>query len=312
MSVITLDIHVEDLDSVLALFDRIQVWRSINGEHGDYSEITAATEAPASLTGTVAGPWAVSGKTLSIVLNSADPIPVVFTGADPLNISAVIHAINTAIPNLASDSSGKLKLTSPILGTGSSLQVSGDAAPILGLSTNKVDGLAARIYLVDPTCEYIFRDYGGLDTYWYKTRYFSTATGSVSSFSDARQGNPQSVLPVELMSRAYVRLTDVAGRPIVNRRIIFVPQTPQVVTADTEVFGILPGFDRVIITTDYNGFAEVSLLRGMPMKAFFEGSSYHRDFVVPNQTEFDLMTVLSTEPDPFTVTTTPPMIVRVS
>ena len=183
MAVISLDIHIDDLATVLALFDRIQVWRAPSDVEEDYTEITEATETPAILDGSLPAPFALTGKTLNITLNSADPVPVHFSGT--LTLQEVCQAINALIPALASEvptGTGKLRLTSPVTGTGSAIIVSGDAAAILGLSTTKVNGKAARIVVVSPTVDYLFRDFDGLATDWYKTRYYSTSTHSVSSF----------------------------------------------------------------------------------------------------------------------------------
>lgn len=311
MAVITIDIHVDDLDSVLALFNKAQVWRSPI-ELGIYAEITAAIDEPAIVDGTIAGPWNLVSKTLTFVLNSADPINITFTGTDPLNLASVIQKINLVVPNFASEvplNTGKLRLTSPILGTGSSLTLSGDACPVLGLSLLKVNGRQARIPLVNPTTEYTFKDYDGDPTYWYKTRYFSTVTGSVSSFSEPRQGNPQVVLPGSALVKASINLADSAGRPIIKRRVIFVPVSPMLVPAT--VYGILPGFDRIVAETDEIGNAEAFLAKGMLIRVYIEGSNFNREFVVPN-VDFDVLQAMTAQPDSMNIVQAPPMPIRVS
>lgn len=312
MAVITLDVHVDDLDSVLALFDRIQVWRSAT-ELGTYAEITSPTDDPAILDGTISGPWSIVGETLTIVLNSADPINITFTGTTPLNLATVIQQINTVIPGLAGEvptNTNKVRLTSPVIGTGSAITVSGNAALLLGLPTQKVNGKQARIPLVTPTTEYLFKDYDGDATFWYKTRYFSTSTLSVSSFSDPRQGNPQVVLPPNALVKGHLSLADTAGRPVVHRRVIFVPITPMSNVASSG-YGVLPGFDRVVTTTDEKGYAEMQLVIGMQMKVFIEGSSFQRFFTVPSA-DFDILQVATQQPDPLSVVQAPPMPIRVS
>jgi hypothetical protein len=314
MAVINIDIHVEDLASVLALFDRIQVWRSV-AEHGTYAEITAPSDEPAILDGSVPGPWPLNGKTLNITLNSADPIPIHFAGTDPLNLHDVCQAINSLIPALATEAgsgTNKLRLTSPVTGTGSSLIVTGDAAAVLGLSTTKTNGKSARIVVVSPTVDYLFRDFDGLATDWYETRYYSTSTHSVSSFSEPRQGSPQVVLPDATLSLAKVSLADGAGHPVVNRRIIFVPMGVQLVASGDKNYGIMAGPERVVVCTDCTGYAEIKLVRGQKFRVFFEGLAHEREFVVPNVTEFDVLQTISTTPDPFTIVQAPDLPIRVS
>jgi len=312
MAVISLDIHVEDLDSVLAIFDKIQVWRSITGELGEYSEITAVASTYAILDGSIEGPWVISSHDLIIYLNNADPITVTFTGTDPLNLADAIRGVNEVIPALATEvppDTNKLRLISPVLGTGSSIRVEGDAPVDLGLSLVKVNGKAIRISLTSPTTEYNFKDYDGLDNYYYKTRYYNSVTGTVSSFSEPRQGNPEVVIPSSKLSLATISLADVAGRPIVGRRIIFAPIQPYLVP--TTEYGQIPGFDRVIMSTDQKGHAEMYLIRNVRMRVFIEGTSYNREFIVPDADNFDVLFVASTDPDPFSIVSKPALPIRV-
>lgn len=314
MAVISLDIHIEDLATVLALFDRIQVWRAPVELSEDYSEITAAADLPASMDGSLPAPFALGGKTLNITLNSADPVPVSFTGG-PFTLQEVTQRINSLIPALASEagtSTGKLRLTSPTTGTGSSLLVTGDAVAILGLPTSKTNGKAARIVVVSPTVDYLFRDYDGLSTDWYKTRYYSSSTQSVSSFSEPRQGSPQVVLPDASLSLAKISLADGAGRPLVNRRIIFVPMSLRQVAVDDKNYGIINGPDRIVICTDCIGYAEIKLVRGQKFRVFFEGLAHEREFTVPDTTEFDVLQAISDMPDPFTIVQSPALPIRLS
>jgi hypothetical protein len=315
MSVVTFDIHIDDLDTVLALFDRVQVWRSPDelGDPTPYAEITSADNTPAVLDGTVEGPWSLSGTVLTVIANAADAVNISFVGANPWILADVLQAINAAIHGIASEvptDTDRVRLTSSILGTGSSLLVSGSAVSVLGLPTTRADGKQARVPIVSPTTEYTFKDYDGQSTYWYKTRYFSTITGAASAFSNPRKGSPQTVLTSDRLSLAKVNLCDAAGRPVVNRRVILVPIRDYIVP--TTLYGLLPGVDRIEMTTDENGKAELNLVRGATMKAFFEGSNYNREFVVPDTAEFDLLSVLATVPDPLSIVQAPPSPIRVS
>jgi hypothetical protein len=98
----------------------------------------------------------------------------------------------------------------------------------------------------------------------------------------------------------------------VGRRIIFVP-TGYVQTDGTDgnPFASLPSVDRIIAITDESGHAETPLLIGQDFRVFFEGTTFQRDFTVPDD-DFDLFTVLSAMPDPFTIVEAPPMPIRVS
>ena len=321
MPVQTFITHVADIISTMSVFDQIQVWKSPDefGAPTPYTEITAASPTPAILDGSVAGPWALVGKTLTITLNNAEPYSVTFTGVDPLTIVDVIAAINAIFSGLAKEvptNTNKIRLESPVTGTASALLVSGTAVSVLGLSTSKVNGKAQRISLTNPTTDYEFRDFDGLDTDWYKTRYFSSATNTVSSYSDATQGNPATVIPAGALLRCFAYLSDGAGRPVVNRRVIFVPTTQVTIDAGAgAIYGSLPGVDRLVGITDEKGFMELYLARGQTFKVFFEGTSYQRELFIPTSnlvTELNLITALATAPDVFTIVQAPPMPIRSS
>jgi hypothetical protein len=313
--------HVEDLDSVMSVFDQIQVWKSPDelGAPTPYVEITAASPTKATIDGTVVGPWALDGKTLIVTLNNGEPITIEFSGTDPLNINQVIATINAIFSGLAKEvptDTNKIRLESSTTGTASALQVSGTAVAVLGFSTGKVNGRAARMNLTAPTTEYEFRDFDGLETDWYKTRYFSSATGTVSSYSEPTQGNPVVVIPAAALLRCFVFLADGAGRPVVDRRIIFIPIS-KVTVADNlgNLYGSLPSVDRIVGVTDEKGFAELFMVRGQTFKVFFEGTTFQREITIPTDplvTELNVLEAMSTALDPFTIVQSPPMPIRVS
>jgi hypothetical protein len=310
MAVVILNVRVPDLDLFLPAYDRIQVWRATT-QNGTYAEITAANETPAVVAGSVEGPWALSGKTLNIAANGVDPVAVVFTGVDPLGLLAAKNQINAVIADLAAEApanSGKITLTSVLFGTPSSLLLSGNAAAVLGLSTTKVNGKANRILIAKPTEEYRFLDFDSNPTYWYKTRPCHSVTGRVGEFGLPRQGAPQTVIESDLLALGEVFLTEGQGKPVVGRKIILVPQATKLIGN----YALLPGFDRVIVTTDDTGYASANLLIGATYRMLVEGAQFERTFVVPDETPFNLMEVATTAPDPFSIVQAPPRPIRMS
>lgn len=305
-----LSIHVDNLSSVLELFDRIQIWRSTTGPTGSYSEITSALSQPAQLTGTVVGPWALNGKTLTLVINNADPVNIVFSGTDPIDLQTVINQINKSgfgvIASQLVASSGVLTIASALPGTGSALVASGNAATALGLSTSKVNGTAARPILTDPTTDYAFRDLDALTTYYYEYRFYSSITFQVGPFSAPFLSIPSQVINDSSMSTATVKLANSLGQPVVGRRIICVPTVPIAVGG----YQVLPEQDRIIFTTDVTGLALVKLVQGATFRVLLEGTGYEREITIPNTTTFDLFALMSAAPDVFTVVQSPPMPIR--
>lgn len=318
---LTINIPLADLPSTLELYDRIQVFRSTTGVSGSYSEITAPTPEPAVAKSAVDPPWNLAGKSLVVSLSGADPVTIVFQALDPpadLRVEDVIAQVNAAIPNLATvdhDSNAVVDLTNPLAGTGSSILLSGNSVAVLGLPSTLQGGKGPRVPIGLLNTQYKFTDLGGDATYWYKTRFYSTLTKAVSAFSDPRLGDVTQIIPSGpvpgLMSTATVNLVDVTGKPVIGRRIILVPVQEQIVPYNSVSYGLLPGNVRIELTTDEAGHAEVQLVIGATIRAFFEGSGFAREFVVPDQ-DFDLLTVLSTEPDPFSIVQSPPMPIRES
>lgn len=317
MSVTKLVIDVDNLPSVLARFTCFQVWRSVDksGSPTPYSEITAASDSRAQRDGTIEGPWNLNGLSLSIVLDGGDPFVVTFSGTNPIQLQDVLDQINDVKTGLAIETepdANTISILSPTTGTGSSVQVTGSATSVLGLATTKTNGKKERPIFGTTIEQYTFLDLDGDSSYWYKVRYFSSSTGAVSEFSAPHQGIPETVTPSDTKVLATANLMDGAGRPISKRRFIFVPMG-QITATGTggNPFVSLSSVDRIEAFTDEAGHMEISLLIGQTFRVFVEGSSFHRDFVVPED-DFDLFEVVSSAPDAFSIQQAPPMPIRVS
>jgi hypothetical protein len=315
MATISLNIVVDDLTGVVALYDVIQVWRSVDqsGSPAPYIAVTSDTPSPATQVGTVEGPWNLSGQSLLISLSGSDAVTVPFLGPTPIDLQTVIKQINTKIPGLAFASDGKLALVSPLSGTQATIFVTGGAQVTLGLPSQIISGKSGTIKLTPTTSLYRFRDFGGSPLHWYRTRFYSTKTGAASPFSAPQQGAPQTVIVSSFKAKAFAYLADGAGKPLIGKRIIFVPvSVSRVDVGSGMTYSALPGVDRIIATTDSFGYAAQEVIKGATYRIFFEGTPYQRELVVPNEDEFDLLEALSTSPDLFSINTAPPMPIRMS
>ncbi len=314
MAIINFTIHIDDPAQASIIFDRIQIWRSTT-ELGTYVEITAAEEEAALVDGTVEGPWTLSGQTLTLILNGADPRSIVFTGTNPLQLTSVIAQINAVFPGLASEvpeDTERIRLKSTVSGTQSLIEASGSATTTLGFSTAHTNGKNARPIISANTEDYDFNDYDGQDNYWYKTRYISSSTNAVSTFSVPAQLGSSTALTGSLAVTGKIAIATANGEPIIGRRIIFVPVAPQVIADGSgNNYGVLPSVERIVITTDSNGRASTKLVKGQRLKVFIEGTTFQREFVVPTS-DFDILTVATTQPDPLNIVVAPPIPIRVS
>lgn len=311
-TIISFNILVENLEAILGLYDHIQVFRA-PAVNGTYVNITSVVAEAATEVGSVAGPWNLDGKTLTLALNSADLVSTTFEGTDPIGLADVIDQLNETVADLASESapdSNLLRLTSALLGTGSSILASGTARSVLGLPSTRVGGTGPTILLTRPTTMYRFADLDGDPTFYYKYRFFSSITGRVSDFSTPMQGDEVPVLDSGALSLATINLVNVRGNPVVGRRIIFVAMSNLLIHATG--YGVLPGSDRVYAVTDNRGHAELELVVGARVRVFIEGSQFFREIVVPATTPFDLLEVMAASPDPFAIVQAPPRPIRVS
>lgn len=315
MSLVSIDIFVDRLGDVLSVFDQIEVHRSITGTGGPFVEITDSSGATSALLdGTATGTFDLDGLTLDVEVDLVAATQVVFSG-DGLDLASVIAQINAVIPSLASEvptDTDQLRLSSPNTGTGSSLVVTaGAGATELGLSSTKVNGKAARIALVSPTSNYKFLDLDGDQSYYYKTRYSSTVTSTLSSFSEPRQGSADTVVPSAQLSLAKAYLITGDGKPVVGRCLLFFPTQVHQVTGEN--YFLVPGHDgRAFTTTNEQGFAQISLIRGGQYRVQIEGTAYMREIVVPDIAEFDLLPLLGTLPDPFDIVQAPSRPIKVT
>lgn len=315
MSLISLDVHVDRLSDVLAIFDRIEVWRSVAGTGGPYDEISdAAGPTAAKVDGTVTGPFTLNGLVLDVTVDG-EAKPVTFAGLDPIDLASVITQINAVVPGFASEiptDTDLLRLISTTTGTGSAILVaSNPAATALGLPTTQVNGKGSRITLAPGTTDYQFLDLDGLDAYFYQTRYSSTTSSTVSSFSDPRQGSADVVAPGTELVRAELSLLNGAGKPVVGRCVRFILQTTKAV--DTTTYQAIPGVDaNVFVTTTESGFASIDLLKGATYKMIIEGTSFIREFVVPDTGPFDALALAGTSPDPFDIVKAAPRPIKVT
>lgn len=315
MLAIKLDIVVNDLVEMLTLYNRIEVHRSTT-ELGVYSELTDLVGPLSAILDGTSSSWGIlSGLVLQFLLDDG-PISVTLPVENPMPLQSIIDAINAVVPNVASEvptSTNRLRLTSLTQGTGSSIAViSGTVSTALGLSLTKVNGKERRIRLVSPTTMYSFFDKDGDDTFWYKTRFSNTENFNVSNFSNARQGTTDIVVPTDRLVKGTIDLVDGLGRPVVGRRIIFIPNIAIAIIATTA--WVIPGFDsRVEVLTNEAGHTSANLLRNVSYRVIIEGTSFIREFTTPdNNTPFNILTIAGAVPDAFDIVQTPPRPIKVT
>jgi hypothetical protein len=317
-TIIDINIDPDDLAGLLALYDRIEVHRSTTGSGGPYVEISdAAGPTAAIIDGSVAGPWDLDGEELDILIDGEpESITVTFDGGATLSLAEVLTQINAVRPGLASEvptATNRVRLVSSLFGTESSLVITaGTAATALGLSTTRIVGKERRIRLSESTTIYRFYDEDGDNSYWYRYRFSHSVSLQESSFSTPQHGQTEVVVPSAQQIQATAALVDGEGKPVVDKRVVFV-LVGQVQVATTNYWAV-PGISsRIEVLTDDTGHIQVNLLRGATYRVFFEGTPITREFVVPTTgSSFDLFSIIGTAPDPFDIAQVPARPIKVT
>jgi len=277
---LTLAQVVVDPVTALTTYDSIRWFRSITGPNGVYEEISAHTAQPAVLTGTFREPHALNGKTLSFKVNGATQVDVTFSGSDPYSTSSAISDINgaTALVVASADGLSHLVLTTALTGTGASIEImESDGALALGFQTGDFAiGKGVDSTLSSTVHEYFFTDSNAATSYWYKTQLLHHTTMAVAPQSVPLPGVEVPVLAYDLMISAYVKITDMRGRPIEGRSVVianvFLPNT-------VGSYNIFRHYED--IETDETGYAVVRLIRGSVLDVHVEGTNFTRRVKLP-------------------------------
>ncbi len=300
-----------DAEDFVGVFDQLEVWRSLLGSAGPYVEITAPDwrgarlpsyggDPPAS---PVAGaPQALSGKSLTFLVNDEAEVTVNLSGVDPIApSSAATQIADTGLLQSWVDSTGQLVVQTPQPGTGAELQLTGgDAAGALGLDVGSIAfGKDPRVALQNTQERYVFLDRRGIAGAFYRTRLRNRLTGETGEFSQAFGSSQAVAVDDDLLVTGSLDLVDVQGRPLANREV----------KIHTEFNGILVGGrlmagTSITLTTDTAGHLDAVLVRGQKVTVAVLGTDLVRDIVVPTDpavTKFSLFDPTLAGPDIFQV-----------
>lgn len=301
MAVIKLKIYVANLANVMGLFDKLQIHKSTVGEGGPYLEITSAVDAAATILGTGTSSFTLNGLTLLFKVDSGAEQIITFVTADPIAIDDLVDEVNDLITGaVASEDTGALRLTSSILGTGSSIEITGGTALAeLGfVLSDRVVGTDARVTLVAGITDYEYDDLDGDPDYYYLTRYYNSGSGAVSSFGPPAKGDVGSVLAPSDLIKATIDLAGIDGKPMAETEVLLYNKyVPPLEVGDYLVMG-----RELVIETDQTGHAETMLVRGAVVTIAIAGTSLVREITVPMiGTEFKLNGAIAAADDVFQI-----------
>ena len=293
MATVKLKIYVAELTNVMSLYDVIAVQRSTTAPPTTTPvDLTDEVAAPAELIGTQEGTFLINGQTFQIKVNGTQ-VDVTFTSPNPIALPDVTEELNDAFAGALvaatafDDGTGKLKIQTDDDGTQYTLEIiGGTALSELGFTAgDKDNGEAEHITLQAGQVEYEFDDGSGLASYYYRTRFYNTADGTFSGWSDWILGQTGAAVDASELIVGKVNLAGLDGAALANRKILIVNVFEPVVKDGYGIFG-----SRVELETDGTGYAETMLVKGSYVDVIFAGTSIVRRILVPSTgTEFDLL-----------------------
>ena len=282
---IQLSYFVQDITSALLTYNRLRWHRSRTGQYGIYEAATANVPGPAVLTGTSVSPHQLNAKTLSFKVNGVSTVNVTFSDPDPVTTAQVVLAIAAATPLVtpSDDGTGRLRLTSVGTGSGASIEIlESTAAPFLGFSTGDgAVGLDQDTVLIAGTHEYFFTDQNSDEEFWYRPEFRNSVTLQTTGLGVPFPANKAQKVSTSLTIVGYVRISDMSGYPVPNRRITFSNAfLPNTVMDQNTRWGVFRHYTQ--IETDRNGYAEIRLLRGMLVDVSIDGTGFVRRIEIPS------------------------------
>jgi len=334
MDALTITVEATDVNDLLDTYSHVRLYRG-DTSTGPWELISADEAVPAIMVGTVDGPsYNVAGLRLLIQVDRDTPLLVDFPTsyyANPVSLKQVVDRINFLFNleweyEIASPVQDDLRieLRSPITGRESRLEIlatSNSAASALGfLHGALVYGAPLHAPLRLNVFEYTFRDQSGDVSFWYCADYYNITTLAVSEKSDSMQGIPSRIVDSTILSLCKVSMIDLEGRPVPDLEFRFHPLPPATIITDapTSVYDYDYGYsygaedqagDKHVVvedkyvqmTTNGLGYAELNLLKGANVRVLVGGTSFVRDFVVPEDDEFFLFDIVGLAPDGFDV-----------
>jgi hypothetical protein len=303
MSVVKIKIFVPEIANVMSLFDQIRVHRSEAGTpYSDAKFITDLAATAPVLSGTQEGPYAsLQGKGMTLKVNGGAEQTVTFTSVNPISLANVIGEFNADITGatLSDDGTGKPKITGLTVGTAGVLElIGGSALAILGFTAGAKDnGEDENIQLLTGVDEYVYDDQSGEASYWYRTQYFNSVSGTFSSWSDWIKGDTGAAISSAKLIVGKIKMANIDGTALVGAKVSIVN-----VFNPLSVEGYFIAGSSREMETDGVGQAEATFIMGSTVDVVLVGTSVIRRILVPSTgTEFDIMDPILVQDDPFQI-----------
>jgi len=286
-------------------FSVIEVQQSKDSGNS-YHAVTASSPDSAFLDSALPNTlYRMGSKVLKFVLDGGQEQVVSFGSVlDFWTASQVAGRINEISPTTAFVVNGRVRLGSPTTGRGSSVVITYCDATDLGWFVGDLaHGHDQHLILIEGTLVYTYLDIAGAIGDLYRWRFSNDGIIPFTEYATRVEGTaPSSASPTSIATAFFVGLD---GKPRQRSILIVGSALPQLIS------GFITGDEApLIVKSDELGFLQVPLVRGSVVRVAIEGTALVREFTVPNVDTFDLMTALSTAPDPFTVQIPAPLLTR--
>lgn len=288
---VQLNVVVQD-DEWVGRFDHLQVFRSTQGPDGPFEELTGPDwvrprlpkdggDLPAS---PVTGPFVMLvGKELVLETDTIQTV-ITFTGSDPLTFAgAATQITQQSLGRVLAyvDAKGKMVIEANYPGLMSQLTIlPSEAAILLGLPTVEPENLAQgrdpRPSLIQGQTLYLITDPFGSRAYHYRSRFIHNTTEASSDFSMSFSGATDVGVGMSNTIVGYVSLADINGKSLSNIEVHIYNEFN-----GSQVGGKLVAGASAVTSTDENGRAEFTLVRGQALTVSVQGTSLTRTITVP-------------------------------
>ena len=297
---------VRDLANTLPLYDRIRWFRSIDGPDGFFEDATAETAQPAQLTSGLGVFKSITNTTLVLRVDNGTDVSITFTSPAPVSAAFAASEINSSSALLnAVDVDDRVVITTVSTGSGASLEVlEGTDAFELDFAIGAYAlGKDEDFNLISPVHEYIYTDQNSSPDYWYRTQFWHSSYTQNSVQSAAFPAGTVDHVAYTDTITGQIRLSDMAGRPIPNRKVTFHNTfSPSSIVSNSKNWGVFR--HAIELRTDESGYGEIRLVRGMEVDMAIDGTGYTRRIKVPTVGDvFDLLDPALSDRDEFGIRT---------
>lgn len=308
-------IQVANAAALVALgYTRIEIWES-DDEGATFNEITSPSVAPAVLTSSPANTmFRMAGTQLELQIGGGATQTVTFSSMLTYwTPTQVANQINLSLTGaVASVSGNSVVITTSGPGRVASINVIYNDAADLGFQAGQVvNGKDVRVTLVGSTFYYLYTDVAGDSDALYKWRFSANGVNPISNFSAVVPGNqPPLQSNVAFATATFVSST---GIPVSRTVIVASAASPYEQPAGGGNPALVVGDETPLtFTADENGFLQIPMVVGATLRVALDGTTLVREITVPGPagSAFDLLAVMATAPDPFTVQVPPPFLTR--